>query len=181
MQPLTPSDSGPLIAFLVPRARTWISGQREYHRPLASELIPSVRAILREYFDDLLLGHARVRQVSSIENPSFYAELQQLSSVQLIDFRQSAGITYRDTILVNLAKCDPAGLVSLLFHEMVHVVQYARLGVGEFARQYVKGWVENGMEYKAIPLEAHAYALQERFDRGEPPFSVVREVNRELS
>jgi len=54
-----------------------------------------------------------------------------------------------------------------LFHELVHVAQYETMGMRGFLTTYVRGWLENGREYFAIPLEVEAYELQELFERGE--------------
>lgn len=64
---------------------------------------------------------------------------------------------------------------SLLFHEMVHVVQYRLLGVTEFARLYVRGFLRAG-SYVEIPLERCAYDLEFRFEVEGVPFDVEREV-----
>jgi hypothetical protein len=50
----------------------------------------------------------------------------------------------------------------LLFHELVHVVQYEKLGFAEFAAKYVKGFLSGG-SYEAIPLEMNAYELDAQF------------------
>ena len=67
---------------------------------------------------------------------------------------------------------------STLFHELVHVVQYRVLGWKEFARLYVRGFLERG-GYEGIPLERQAYQLGTRFDRWPKGlFSVEEEVIR---
>jgi len=50
----------------------------------------------------------------------------------------------------------------LLFHELVHVVQYEKLGLEGFAAKYVRGFL-NGGSYEGIPLEMNAYELDARF------------------
>jgi hypothetical protein len=63
----------------------------------------------------------------------------------------------------------------LLFHELVHVVQYRLLGVNRFARLYVRGFLSRGA-YSDIPLERCASALEQRFAWERSPFSVQDEV-----
>lgn len=84
-----------------------------------------------------------------------------------LDFRAMAGITYDDTILLSDSRVAADVPIGLLFHELVHVVQYSILGVEEFARQYVLGWAENGFDYFRIPLEVQAYDLQRWFEQGQ--------------
>jgi hypothetical protein len=62
-----------------------------------------------------------------------------------------AAITFIDTVVFH----EPIEN-RLLFHEFVHVVQYDKLGLGEFAAKYVNGFLTGG-SYEAIPLERNAY------------------------
>ena len=58
-----------------------------------------------------------------------------------LDFTTMEGITFVDTILVSDRKHPPdQPLAPLLFHELVHVVQYAMLGLPVFISRYVRGW-----------------------------------------
>ena len=67
---------------------------------------------------------------------------------------------------------------ALLFHELVHVVQYAQMGVKEFAARYVNGFIQGG-SYQEIPLEKNAYALEGRFSQNtSEQFSVDDEVRQ---
>ena len=92
-----------------------------------------------------------------------------------------AGITLRRTILLSKRWLAPDPR-PLLFHELVHVVQYERLGPVRFLWRYLRGFVSGGFSYFRIPLEAHAYELQGRYlqDRGRA-FSVSREVEARLA
>ena len=63
----------------------------------------------------------------------------------------------------------------VLFHELVHVVQFRLLGVREFSRQYVEGFLKSG-SYEGIPLEVCAYELEARFEMSARPFAVEDEV-----
>lgn len=97
------------------------------------------------------------------------------------DFTQMAGITFLDTVLISRTKVDlsEAGLTSLLFHGAVHVVQYEHLGLDRFMHEYVMGWAANGFEYRNIPLEPQAYALQDRFvENPSAMFSIHNELGR---
>ena len=82
-----------------------------------------------------------------------------------------AAITFVDTVVSHGPYDD-----RLLFHELVHVVQYEKLGLAEFAAKYVKGFL-NGSSYEAIPLERNAYELDGRFAAAPAvPFSAEAEV-----
>ena len=108
-------------------------------------------------------------------NPPFYGALVQMgfSPAALPDFAHMAAITFVDTVVSHEAFTD-----RLLFHELVHVVQYEKLGLEGFANKYVRGFLTGG-SYNAIPLEINAYDLDARF-AGAPTraFSVVDGVQR---
>jgi hypothetical protein len=89
----------------------------------------------------------------------------------LPDFDVMAAVTFVDTIVSHEMFTD-----RLLFHEPVHVVQYEKLGLGEFSARYVRGFLSGG-SYEAIPLELNAYELEARFAAAPMnPFSVEAEV-----
>jgi hypothetical protein len=75
----------------------------------------------------------------------------------LPDFPHMTAITFVDTVVSHSPYDD-----RLLFHELVHVVQYAKLGLNNFAAKYVKGFLSGG-SYGAIPLEMNAYELDAKF------------------
>ena len=68
-----------------------------------------------------------------------------------------------------------------LFHELVHAVQYDLLGPEKFVELYLLGWINQGFNYAAIPLEMDAYDLQNRYEADPAsPFPVEDEVSRSL-
>lgn len=89
----------------------------------------------------------------------------------LPNFSLMAAITFVDTVVSQEAFTD-----RLLFHELVHVIQYEKLGLQQFAAKYVTGFLGGG-SYDGIPLEMNAYELEARF-AGAPAkaFSVEDEV-----
>lgn len=69
----------------------------------------------------------------------------------------------------------------LLFHELIHVVQYETIGLQVFVEQYIQGWAQSGFQYTAIPLERDVYDLQDRYEsHPQQGFSVRAEVRRRL-
>ena len=69
-----------------------------------------------------------------VPNPPFYEDLEKLGFTGLPDFTTMAAITFDDVVVFH----DPL-TPQLIFHEMVHVLQYRLLGIEEFARLYVRG------------------------------------------
>lgn len=64
----------------------------------------------------------------------------------------------------------------LHFHELVHVVQWARLGVDNFLLAYGLGLLLSG--YAQSPLEQMAYELQRHFELGTAPQELVRIIEQ---
>jgi hypothetical protein len=170
-----------VLAWLMAQAQAWILAQRAEHRPHSSPIAAAVLPLFTPFFGEDVLGRARFREVPSIENPPFLAAAVEAGVPAAIDFTQMSGITFQDTVLLSRAR-PHEDHAALLFHELVHVVQYDVLGVAEFTRQYVGGLAAGGFDYDAIPVEGMAFALQARFERDrQTVFAVLDEVRRHLS
>ncbi len=79
-----------------------------------------------------------------------------LDAEALLNFAFMAALTFVDTVVSHEAFTD-----RLLLCELVHVVQYEKLGLKEFAAKYVTGFLSGG-SYEAIPLEMNAHELDAR-------------------
>ena len=171
------------LAYLMENGLAWVREQRDRHRPEALALEPQERQVFEPFFEAELLDEVRFKSVPRVENPGFYRVLAAMGQPLPMDFTATHGITFGDTVLLSERYLRSGeSRLSLLFHEMVHVVQYRLLGMEGFLRAYVTGWAENGFEYRAIPLERQAYDLQHRFeDDAAAAFSVRDEVTRRLA
>jgi hypothetical protein len=85
-----------------------------------------------------------------------------------------AGITFKDTFFLQQDKSSE----SLHFHELVHIVQWARLGVDNFLLAYGLGFILGG-GYEQIPLEHMAYTLQRSFENGTLPQRLMRHIEEQ--
>lgn len=170
-----------LLDTLIEKGTEWVRAQRETHRPDAFPLPQPESGLIAPFFKRATLDAVRFRHVPEIENPAFYGFLGDLGDLP-IDFSRMAGVTFVDTVLLSDAFVQEADLLSLLFHECVHVAQYQVLGVDEFIRRYVQGWASNGMDYFSIPLERDAYELERQFRFARHrPFSVEEAVALRLA
>ncbi len=169
------------LAMLIKHGTEWVKQLREQHRPLGQMLRAEARVALVPFFEERILDKARFSVMPVIPNPPFYSLLPAGVPVP-IDFTIMAGLTVGDTVLLAETRIDPnASPLPLLFHELVHVVQYDFLGMDEFIRQYVAGWAACGKQYRAIPTEQEAYGLQGRFEQGiSGAFSVAAAVSNRL-
>lgn len=87
----------------------------------------------------------------------------------------AAGITYLDTYFV---KTGAAGIESLHFHELIHVVQWRLLGPERFLAAYADGLEKYG--YRDSPLETMAYDAEDRFKNNPALFDAEHLVTQAL-
>jgi hypothetical protein len=175
-------EFGELLPYLTRRYCEWISEQHDLHiansRPLSNE----EKSLLGGYFDERILGLTRITTVERMSNPEFYGELAKLGISDPIDFTQAVGFTLADDVLIcKYFEHSPSSWISILFHEMVHVVQCDILGLRRLIELYIETWAKNGHQYVSVPFERQAYTLENKFARGEPSFSVRQILERELA
>ena len=160
-----PNISAAQIEWVIQQVAAYIDRQRQTYIRRAVPLSHSQNAIMQPFFSKSTLNSARVVVLAGerVGNPPFYTELVTMGfeAGSLPDFAHMAAITFVDTVVFHGPFTD-----RLLFHELVHAVQYEKLGLMEFAAKYVRGFL-NGGSYEAIPLERNAYELDGRF-AGEP-------------
>lgn len=156
-----------LLEKLTAQAHAWILVQRKLHFPRSRALTAEEQEWLRGYFLPETLRQARVRVVPEIGNPPFYDDaVQELAGLGIetkFQMTGAAGITFADCILLREGAETPA----LLFHEMVHVVQYGMLGIAKFAKFYVEGLARADFAYERNPFESAAHGLEDRFSAGQ--------------
>jgi hypothetical protein len=138
----------------------YITVQRERYRHNTLLLSTVQKRALAGFFSLDLLQSTRfvVLRDERVATPEFYPALKAMGFNNLPDPSIMAAITFVDTVVSHEPLTD-----GLVFHELVHVEQYRQLGVSPFSSLYVRGFLSAG-SYEAIPLERHAYALEERFE-----------------
>jgi len=174
-----PSLSPEQIARFTAAVAQYIRVQRQQHYSRSVPLTFS--ELWSKFFSVADLDRIRAVQAGSstananldvparVPNPPFYDELERLGFAGLPDFSTMPAITFDDVVVFHDALTP-----QLIFHELVHVVQYRLLGVEEFARLYVRGYLHGG--YEGTPLEVCAYELDGRFIMGSVGFDVEAEV-----
>ncbi len=164
-----PNLSPTEVASLTGAVAEYIRAQRAGYRPRSAPLAFS--ELWLKFFPKSDLERIRILPPGQerVPNPPFYAELEKMGFAGLPNFTTMAAITFDDTVVFHDALTP-----QLIFHEMVHVVQYRLLGVDEFARLYVRGYLQGG--YAGTPLEKCAYDLDGRFIMGSVGFDVEAEV-----
>jgi len=162
-----PELSDAQVTWVAEEVAKYIEQQRNRHAKTAAPLSATQKALLRPFFADAVLDSARLAILqnseadSQIENPPFYSKLKAMGFDQnlLPDFADMGAVTFVDVIVSN----GPISTATL-FHELVHVVQYRKLGLSDFAAKYVTGFLRGG-SYERIPLEINAYQLDAEYTR----------------
>ena len=159
------------VTWVVQQVSAYIGQQRQLFRSQAAPLNLQQRTAMQSFFPPSVLDTTRVVVLHNarVANPPFYQQLVEMgfAADDLPDFSFMAAITFIDTVVAH----EPF-TGRLLFHELVHAVQYQKLGLEDFASRYVRGFL-NGGSYEAIPLEINAYELDGRFTAApSSPFSV---------
>jgi len=135
-----PTLSADQVEWVAQQVVGYIGQQCQTYRPGAAPLTVSQKTVMRPFFPDSALNSARLVVLAGqrVNNPRFYGELIQMgfAPADLPDFAHMVAITFVDTVVSHETFTD-----RLLFHELVHVVQYAKLGLPEFAAKYVKGFL----------------------------------------
>jgi hypothetical protein len=166
------------ISGKLPLVRAWIDGILAKHASRAHSVQEAVDEYglnrLPLYFDESLLRRSKFVLVDEVPVPP-------LSALVLLEFAVFekggfSGITYRDTYFLRRRY---AGNEALHFHELIHVIQWERLGTGKFLRAYAAGLLRHA--YRGNPLEAMAYRHQRKFMTDPARYSVTAAVLSELS
>src|SRR5216684_1219253 len=152
---LPPGMTGQLAGMV----EDYILKNQKRYAPRAVPLTAEQKASVQPFFAPKILDQSRllVLQGERIQDPSFYGMARMMGFKDLPSFTDTAAVTFVDVVVAH-QDFTP----SLLFHELVHVVQYAQLGTKEFASHYVDGFIHGG-SYDEIPLEKIAYQLESRF------------------
>jgi hypothetical protein len=162
-----------MVSQLVSMVEDYINNSRKKYAAQAEPLTGAQRSTMQPFFSPAVLDSARlyVLHGTRVSNPSMYPMAKMMGIRNLPDFADMAAITFVDVIV-----CHEECTEALLFHELVHVVQYSQMELKEFATRFVNGFIQGG-SYEEIPLEKMAHALEGRFsqNRGEQ-FFVDEEV-----
>lgn len=157
----------------MPDIMSWIDATLAAHAAQARPVASFGFKRLLDFYSPQLLEKTKVVVVERVPVPPLGA----LGLPEFADFEQGqyVGMTFTDTYFVAGAE---ASRESLHFHELVHVVQWAHLGIERFLSAYAAGLVTDG--YQNSPLEVMAYELEAHFEKGGNPIDVVAVVGSQL-
>ena len=169
----TSSFSDNEIVDYINETAAYIKAQREQFAPLAQPLTPEERAAFKPFFTEAILNTTLfyLKTDGPVESPAFISELNDRGVPFTLE--RLKAITFMDVVVAY--EKVPA---QVQFHELVHAVQYQKLGLKQFANKYLRGLLVKGT-YERIPLEANARLLDEAFFKNPSQvFSVEQDVQR---
>jgi len=167
-----PNLNAAQVGWIIQQTEAYIAAQRAIYRPDGVALTLAQATTMSPFFPQLAINSTRLRTLvgTHVANPPFYGQLISwgFPPALLLNFAQMAAITFVDTVVFQVPYAD-----WILFHELVHVVQYQKLGLPTFAAKYITGFLSGGC-YENIPLERNARELEERFSAAPAnPFAVA--------
>ncbi|MCC6906893.1 MAG: hypothetical protein IT430_03040 [Phycisphaerales bacterium] len=147
---------------LLARANEWQNRLRLQHASASRSIVALGFRRLAEHFPTTLLDVARVVAVEQVPPPPLKQWGLPADVADAVAFPDAAGLTLGELVFVRRGlECDE----SLIFHELLHVIQWRQLGPRAFLAMYGLLLLRQG--YHTHPLEETAYGLQRRFDGGE--------------
>jgi hypothetical protein len=164
-----------MVTQLVVMVEDYVAGNRKKYASQAVPLTDEQGTAMQPFLSAAVLDSARLCVLcgTRISNPSMYAMAKMMGIHNLPDFADMTAITFVDVIVSHQEFTD-----ALLFHELVHVTQFAQMDLKEFARRFVNGFIQGG-SYEEVPLEKQAHALESRFSQNAADaFSVDDEVRQ---
>jgi hypothetical protein len=136
-----PNINAAQIDWVIEQVATYIERQRQTYRLRALALDRNQKTTMQSFFPASTLESARVVVLAGerVNNPPFYGELIKMGfeAGSLPDFAGMSAITFVNTVVSH----GPYNKQTL-FHELVHVVQYEKLGLAEFAAKYGERYVK---------------------------------------
>ena len=169
-----------LIGGLTYLAQGWIHSYSSAFSKLGQPLSEENTKELAAYFESDILREVRIIFLDQVKPFKVYTQLKLFSLKCLFQIWGLGGLTLHHCIFLRkgMASAAPQVLRSILFHELVHVVQYEILGVIGFLRSYLSHY-RRTREYFRIPHEQIAYSLQRIYGRyRDEPFAVRPVIER---
>jgi hypothetical protein len=163
---------GELLQFIQGFA-AYLQQQKEQYLPSSVPLSPGQHGAVAGFFSAPLLQSVRI--VELLGNPmptppeSMRAEVSR--HVKLPEIEHMDSFTFVNVVLFRDTVAERR-----LFHALVHVAQFALLGVEPYLGLYIRAFLKS-RSYLTVPLEMHAFRLDARF--AEAPsevFSVEDEI-----
>lgn len=161
------------LAAIVREVIANVRNREEAYLPRAAPLSEAQKSAMQPFFPRSVLEEVRVLELKDerVANPAYQERAKKRGYRMMLDFRHMPDITHPQ-LMIFQEKISPR----LLFHALVHVMQYAVLGLETYLELYVRAFMQIG-SYASVPLEAQAFRLDQRYTEDPSSvFSVEHEV-----
>ena len=163
------------LAALTAEMLAWVGQQREKYRASSEVLTEERKASLANFFSPQILDQLRIRDVSNAEEripyPPFYERVRAGGARVVPNAAHMTAIPFVDVALFNRKPT-----LRTIFHTLVHVSQFAIVGLERVIKGYFETLNESGL-WMVVPYEEQAYQLDARNTRDPADvFSVEEEV-----
>ena len=150
---------------ILPKAIEWLNMILNDYKSHVKPLNKLGFSRIPEYFSKETLGAAKIVVVNKVPNMPLYSKWK-IEELKDFENGEYQGETYADTIFIQ------SGYLSehLLFHELVHLIQWKQMGIEKFLIAYGLEQIKYG--YPKGPLEGMAYGLENAFKQTERSFQV---------
>ena len=154
--------------------KNWIAQTLESYKTQMQPVADAQFDRLNQYYPgDVLKRVQRVIVDRCPVPPLANTGIPQFAEIEKWDIK---GIPWVNTIFI---RRDLAGWEAVHFHELLHIIQWEKLGTEGYLTAWAIGTVTRG--YRDNPLEEMAFRHQSRFETDKAPFDVIGEVNAELT
>jgi hypothetical protein len=159
---------------LVFDVKKWIVHTLAEHKAQMEPVAAAQFERLKRYYPKTLLQRVQRVIVDRCPVPPLaITGIPQLAEIETWDIK---GIPWENTIFI---RRDLADWDVVHFHELLHIIQWERLGTERYLTAWAIGTITRG--YRDNPLEETAFRHQSRFETEEKPYDVVREITAEVS
>jgi hypothetical protein len=159
---------------LISYVQKWIVNTLAEHETQMEPVAASQFIRLKRYYPNTLLQRIQRVIVDRCPVPRLaFTGIPQLAEIETWDIK---GIPWENTIFI---RRDLADWDAVHFHELLHIIQWERLGTKRYLTAWAIGTITRG--YRDNPLEEMAFRHQSRFETEEKPYDVVREVTAEMA
>lgn len=168
---LTEQQLAAIIAEVIANVRQ----RQEIYLPRSVPLTTEQKQAVHAFFPQQVLNEVRALELKDerVPNPPYHERASKRGYRLMLDFRHMPDLTHPQ-LMIFQEKLSPR----LLFHALVHVMQYAVLGLETYLDLYVRAFMQMG-SYPSVPLEAQAFRLDQRYtENPSSVFSVEDEVRQ---
>ena len=154
------------LAAIIQEVIANVRKREQSYLPRATPLSGGQKSAMQPFFPLSMLDEVRVLELKDerVPNPPYHERATKRGYRLMLDFRHMPDITHPHLIIFQEG-ISPR----LLFHALVHVMQYAVLGLEHYLDLYVRAFMQVG-SYPSVPLEVQAFRLDQRYT--EDPTSI---------